>query len=91
MSTPGKRKIGIIDQTFRDAPQSLWASRISTPMMLPVAEKMDHIGLDYMDVGGAGAARGTSINKRRVDTAWPGAWLRDNSRPPPGCGRLRWR
>ncbi len=49
------RKIGIIDQTFRDAPQSLWASRISTPMMLPVAAKMDRIGFDYMDVGGAGA------------------------------------
>ena len=49
------RKIGIIDQTFRDAPQSLWASRITTSMMLPVAEKMDNIGFDYMDVGGAGA------------------------------------
>lgn len=49
------RKIGIIDQTFRDAPQSLWASRISTHMMLPIAAKMDGIGFDYMDVGGAGA------------------------------------
>jgi oxaloacetate decarboxylase alpha subunit len=55
------RKIGIIDQTFRDAPQSLWASRITTPMMLPIAAKMDHIGFDYMDVGGAGAIADVAV------------------------------
>src|SRR5690606_19102264 len=59
------RKIAIIDQTFRDAPQSLWASRITTSMMLPVAEKMDRIGFEYIDVGGAGAIVDVAVRHLR--------------------------
>ena len=55
------KRIGIIDQTFRDGPQSLWASRITTGMMLPIAEKMDQIGFDYMDVGAAGAIADVAV------------------------------
>jgi oxaloacetate decarboxylase alpha subunit len=36
--------ITIVDQTFRDAHQCLWATRMSTAHMLPVAERMDRIG-----------------------------------------------
>jgi oxaloacetate decarboxylase alpha subunit len=36
--------ISIVDQTFRDAHQCLWATRMRTAQMLPVAERMDRIG-----------------------------------------------
>ena len=43
------REIKIVDQTLRDAHQSLWASRMTTAMMLSVAERMDRAGFDSMD------------------------------------------
>lgn len=46
------KKIGIIDTTLRDAPQCLWATRMTTAMMLPVAKKMDAIGFDQIDLVG---------------------------------------
>jgi oxaloacetate decarboxylase alpha subunit len=47
------KEIRIIDQTFRDAHQCLWASRMTTGMMLPVAETMDRIGFESIDLAGA--------------------------------------
>ena len=44
------KEIRIVDQTLRDAHQSLWATRMSAAMMLPVAETMDHIGFDTIDL-----------------------------------------
>ena len=46
------KEIKIIDQTFRDAHQCLWASRMTTGMMLPVAGQMDRIGFEAIDVAG---------------------------------------
>ena len=46
------REIKIVDQTLRDAHQSLWASRMTTAMMLSVAERMDRAGFDAMDLMG---------------------------------------
>ena len=43
-------EIKIIDTTLRDAHQSLWATRMTTAMMLPVADKMDRIGLETIDL-----------------------------------------
>ena len=37
-------EIVVVDQTFRDAHQCLWATRMTTAHMLPVAELMDRIG-----------------------------------------------
>ncbi|MBI3042634.1 MAG: hypothetical protein HYY78_07390 [Betaproteobacteria bacterium] len=48
------KEIKIIDQTFRDAHQCLWASRMTTAMMLPVAGKMDRAGFDGIDLLGGG-------------------------------------
>ena len=45
--------VKIVDTTLRDGHQCLWATRMSTPMMLPVAEKMDRIGFDVLEVMGA--------------------------------------
>lgn len=45
-------EIKVIDTTLRDAHQSLWATRMSTAMMLPVAEKMDRAGFEAIDLMG---------------------------------------
>ncbi|ASI98611.1 pyruvate/oxaloacetate carboxyltransferase [Thermococcus celer] len=45
-------RVEIIDTTFRDAHQSLIATRLQTEDMLPIAEKMDRIGFYSMEVWG---------------------------------------
>lgn len=42
--------IRFVDTTFRDGHLSLWASGMTTGMMLPVAERMDRAGFDAMEV-----------------------------------------
>jgi len=44
------KEIKIIDTTLRDGPQSLWATRMSTPMMLPVLEKINEVGYDSVEL-----------------------------------------
>ena len=46
------KTIKFMDTTLRDAHQSLWATRMTTAMMLPVAERMDRIGFDAIDLMG---------------------------------------
>lgn len=46
-------EVRIIDTTLRDAPQCLWATRMTTAMMMPVAEKMDRAGFGRMDLAAA--------------------------------------
>lgn len=46
-------RVGIVDTTLRDGHQCLWATRMSTPMMLPIAETLDRIGFDVIEVMGA--------------------------------------
>lgn len=46
------KRIQFMDTTLRDAHQSLWATRMTTAMMLPVAERMDRIGYDAIDLMG---------------------------------------
>lgn len=47
-----KRPIRITDTTLRDGHQSLWATRMSTKDMLPIAEKLDQIGYWSLEVWG---------------------------------------
>ena len=42
--------IKVIDTTLRDAHQCLWATRMTTAMMLPVADMMDRIGFEAIDL-----------------------------------------
>lgn len=44
--------VKIIDTTFRDAHQSLMATRMKTADMLPICEKMDKLGFYAMEVWG---------------------------------------
>jgi len=47
-----KKPVRITDTTFRDGHQSLFATRMTTEDMLPIAEKMDDIGFHSMEVWG---------------------------------------
>ncbi|OGA40703.1 MAG: carboxylase [Betaproteobacteria bacterium RIFCSPLOWO2_12_FULL_62_13] len=47
------REVRIIDTTLRDAPQCLWATRMTAAMMMPVAETMDRAGFGRMDLAAA--------------------------------------
>lgn len=44
--------VQFVDTTFRDAPQSLWATRMTTAMMLPVAETLARSGVQSIDLIG---------------------------------------
>lgn len=46
------KPVKITDTTFRDAHQSLMATRMRTESMLPIAEKMDSVGFFSMEVWG---------------------------------------
>lgn len=46
------KKIGITDTTWRDAHQSLLATRMKTEDMIPIAQKMDEAGFYSMEVWG---------------------------------------
>jgi oxaloacetate decarboxylase (Na+ extruding) subunit alpha len=47
---PPRREIRFMDTTLRDGQQSLWATRMTTAMMLPIAEKLDHAGFEIIDL-----------------------------------------
>ena len=46
------RTVGVIDTTLRDAHQCLWATRMTTAHMLPVAERFDRCGFEQIDLAG---------------------------------------
>ncbi|MFX1342015.1 MAG: pyruvate/oxaloacetate carboxyltransferase [Promethearchaeota archaeon] len=52
MSKTPTKPIQFTDTTFRDAHQSLLATRMRTEDMLPIAEKMDQVGFHSMEVWG---------------------------------------
>jgi oxaloacetate decarboxylase alpha subunit len=43
-------EIRFVDQTLRDGNQSLWALTMSTPMMLPVASRLNEAGFSAIDL-----------------------------------------
>ena len=43
-------EVRFVDTTLRDGHQSLWAERMTTGMMLPVARAMDEAGFDAMEL-----------------------------------------
>jgi oxaloacetate decarboxylase alpha subunit len=47
--TGKRRRIQLVDATLRDAHQCLWATRMRTEHMLPMAERLDALGFDYME------------------------------------------
>ncbi len=47
-----KRVVNVTDTTLRDAHQSLWATRMKTAEILPIAEKIDRAGYHSVEVWG---------------------------------------
>ena len=47
-----KNRVRIQDNTFRDGHQSIFATRMKTEDMIPIAEKMDEVGFWAMEVWG---------------------------------------
>lgn len=47
------RTIQLVDTTLRDGQQCLWATRMPTAAMLPMAEYLDRAGFDALEVVGA--------------------------------------
>lgn len=47
-----KHRVGITDTTLRDAHQSLWATRMTTEEMLPIAPLMDEVGFWSVEMWG---------------------------------------
>lgn len=43
-------ELDVVDVTLRDAHQSLWATRMPTSMMLPIARRMDTVGFKVIDL-----------------------------------------
>lgn len=43
-------EIAFVDTTLRDGHQSLWAEGMTTGMMLPVAEQIDRVGFDAIEI-----------------------------------------
>ena len=46
------RKVKIIETTLRDGQQSLWATRMTTAMMLPILPTLDRAGFDAVECMG---------------------------------------
>ncbi len=46
------REVRFVDTSLRDAHQCLWATRMTTPMMLPVCERIDRAGYAAIDMMG---------------------------------------
>jgi oxaloacetate decarboxylase alpha subunit len=50
--TAPARNVRIVDTTLRDAHQCLWATRMTTPMMLPVLDRLNRAGFAAFDLMG---------------------------------------
>jgi oxaloacetate decarboxylase alpha subunit len=46
-------RVKIVDTTLRDGHQCHWATRMTTAMILPVAETFNRIGFEVVEVMGA--------------------------------------
>ena len=47
-----KRRMRYVDVTTRDGHQSLWATRMTNAMILPIAPHMDSVGFDWINLEG---------------------------------------
>ncbi|MBI2957416.1 MAG: hypothetical protein HYY32_01105 [Chloroflexi bacterium] len=57
-------EVRFVDQTIRDGHQSLWAMRMSTPMMLAIAPVMDEAGYEFVQLIGGGQVSAAMYNYR---------------------------
>jgi oxaloacetate decarboxylase (Na+ extruding) subunit alpha len=77
--TAGVKKIEFVDETFRDAPQSVWATRMRTESMIGIAPMLDEAGFKQACVSSA-AAFETAVMYLHEDP-WERIRLLKNSMP----------
>ncbi len=46
------RRLRFVDVTTRDGHQSLWATRMTNAMILPIVDQMDRVGFDWINLEG---------------------------------------
>lgn len=61
-----KRTVRLVDVTLRDAPQCLWATRMTTAMMADIAPRLDRAGFEAIDLAG-GAVFDVCVRYLRED------------------------
>jgi pyruvate/oxaloacetate carboxyltransferase len=61
-------KIDFVDQTLRDAQQSLWGYMMTTDMITPIAEVMDQVG--YKAIATVGSQAFTVLVRNLNDNPW---------------------
>lgn len=67
------KQIRVIDVTLRDGQQSLWATRMTNNMLLPILHRMDQAGFEAIDLVG-GAVFDVCVRYLREDP-WERMWL----------------
>ena len=81
-------EIKFVDTTIRDGHQSLWAERMSTGMMLPIAKRLDQAGFLAIELL-SGSHIKKAVRELREDP-WERirrSWFREpRSRPAPRSG-----
>jgi pyruvate/oxaloacetate carboxyltransferase len=63
-----RNKIYFVDQTLRDAQQSLWGYTMRTDHMIPIAEKMDEVG--YLSIATVGSQAFTVQVRNLNEDPW---------------------
>lgn len=61
-----KKTVQLVDVTLRDAPQCLWATRMTTAMMADIAPRLDRAGFEAIDLAG-GAVFDVCVRYLRED------------------------
>jgi oxaloacetate decarboxylase alpha subunit len=61
-----KKTVQLVDVTLRDAPQCLWATRMTTAMMADLAPRLDRAGFEAIDLAG-GAVFDVCVRYLRED------------------------
>ena len=61
-------KVRFVDQTIRDAQQSLWGNLMKTDHILPVAETMDRVG--YLEIATVGSQAFTIQVRNHGEDPW---------------------
>ena len=66
--------VAFVDVTLRDGHQSLWAERMTTGMMLPVAERMDRAGFDALEVLSPSISANACATCARIRSSASACW-----------------
>ena len=79
-------KIEFVDQTIRDAQQSLWGLMMRTDHIVPIAEMMDKVG--YRAIATVGSQAFTLQVRNHNEDPWERIRILSRLMPEPACAAL---